>query len=259
MSDIDRTLTLKKLIAWRCARSWLYERDLLKVHRRRFFTGIASFIAALSSAPLSGRTATLLDLTKSLTTASPGIFGTIEFQSKSFKALPQWRRVLSQVKPEQKAFQACTTDVAKCTSEVQKSWREIVLSAGGLDRTAKLHAVNRYFNRWPYKLDNEVFGVNEYWASPVEFMTRSGDCEDFSIAKYFALRELGFAENEMRVVIVMDRIRNIGHAVLAVYEKHDILVLDSLSNVILSHSKYKHYLPQYSMNETTRWAHFVQQ
>ena len=62
----------------------------------------------------------------------------------------------------------------------------------------------------------------------------------------------------MRVVIVMDRIRNIGHAVLAIYEKSDILILDSLSNVILSHSKYKHYRPQYSMNETTRWAHFTQ-
>ena len=233
-------------------------RDLLKVHRRRFFTGVASFIAAVSSLPSSGRATTLLDLTNSINTASPGIFNTIEFRSKSFKALPQWRRVLDQVKREQIAFAACIDNPANCITEVQKSWREIIVSARGLERAAQLKAVNRYFNRWPYKLDSEVFGVNEYWASPVEFMTHSGDCEDFSIAKYFALRELGFAEEEMRVVIVMDRIRNIGHAVLAIYEENDILVLDSLSNIILSHSKYKHYLPQYSMNETTRWAHFAQ-
>ncbi len=236
-----------------------HERDLLKVHRRRFFTGAASFIAGLSSVSVTGRAATLLDLTKSINTAAPGIFNTVEFRSKSFKALPQWRRVLEQVKREKRAFGACISDAANCTSEVQKSWREIILSTRKLDRAAQIDAINRYFNRWPYKLDNEVFGVNEYWASPVEFMTRSGDCEDFSIAKYFALKDLGFAEEEMRVVIVMDRIRNIGHAILAIYEKNDILVLDSLSNVILSHSKYKHYLPQYSMNETTRWAHFVQQ
>ncbi len=228
------------------------------MHRRRFFTGIAALAVALPAAPLSSRAATLLDLTNSLKTASPGIFRTIEFKSKSFKALPQWRRVLEQVKQEQKAFQACISNAANCSSEVQKSWREIITAAQGLGRMDTLNKVNRYFNRWPYKLDHEVFGVNEYWASPVEFMTRSGDCEDFSIAKYFALRELGFKQEEMRVVIVMDRIRNIGHAVLAVYERNDILVLDSLSNVILSHSKYKHYLPQYSMNETTRWAHFVQ-
>ncbi|WP_282606533.1 transglutaminase-like cysteine peptidase [Pelagibius sp. Alg239-R121] len=229
------------------------------MHRRRFIMGIAAFAAALPAAPFPVRSATLSDLTKSLQTASPGIFRTIEFKSKSFKALPQWRRVLDQVKQEQKAFQSCTNNAANCSSEVQKSWREIIISARNLNRQEKLRAVNRYFNRWPYKFDQEVFGVNEYWASPVEFMTRSGDCEDFSIAKYFALKELGFSEQEMRVVIVMDRIRNIGHAILAIYEKNDILVLDSLSNVILSHSKYKHYLPQYSMNETTRWAHFVRQ
>ena len=86
-------------------------------------------------------------------------------------------------------------------------------------------------------------------------MTRSGDCEDYSIAKYFALRQLGFNKEELRIVILMDRIRGIGHAVLAYYAKDQILILDSLSNLILPHSRYKHYVPQYSMNETTRWAH----
>ena len=86
-------------------------------------------------------------------------------------------------------------------------------------------------------------------------MARSGDCEDFAIAKFFALRQLGFGEREMRVVILMDEIRGIGHAVLAIYESDEIVILDSLSNMILPHSRYKHYRPQYSMNETTRWAH----
>jgi predicted transglutaminase-like cysteine proteinase len=121
--------------------------------------------------------------------------------------------------------------------------------------THKLRKVNQYFNRWPYKEDNEVYGMREYWASPTEFLRRSGDCEDFAIAKFFALRHLGIANEEMRVIILWDTIRAIGHAVLAVYEKDDILVLDSLSSRILSHWKYKQYVPQYSMNETTRWAH----
>ncbi|MEE8500707.1 MAG: hypothetical protein V3S27_09045, partial [Kiloniellales bacterium] len=68
-------------------------------------------------------------------------------------------------------------------------------------------------------------------------------------------RALGFNKDEMRVVILMDEIRGIGHAVLAIYQEDDILILDSLSNLILPHSRYKHYIPQYSMNETTRWAH----
>ena len=124
-----------------------------------------------------------------------------------------------------------------------------------MPRDDRIKAVNNFFNRWPYKQDRELYGVGEYWATPKEFMTRSGDCEDYPIAKYFALRKLGFEKEELRVVILMDEIRGIGHAVLAIYVENDILILDSLSNLILPHSRYKHYVPQYSMNETTRWAH----
>ena len=124
-----------------------------------------------------------------------------------------------------------------------------------MSRRQKLDTVNKFFNRWPYKLDHEVYGVSEYWASPNQFMRTSGDCEDYSIAKFYALKQLGFSDNEMRIVILKDSIRGIGHAVLAIYEKNDILILDSLSNLILTHTKYRHYIPQYSMNSTTRWAH----
>ena len=86
-------------------------------------------------------------------------------------------------------------------------------------------------------------------------MSRSGDCEDYAIAKYFALRALGFDRDALRIVVLKDRIRGIGHAVLAVYLADDILILDNLSDRIFSHLKYKHYVPQYSMNETARWAH----
>ena len=50
-------------------------------------------------------------------------------------------------------------------------------------------------------------------------MRMSGDCEDYAIAKFFALRQLGFGAEQMRIVILWDEIRGIGHAVLAVYQK----------------------------------------
>ncbi|MCH8155148.1 MAG: transglutaminase-like cysteine peptidase, partial [Proteobacteria bacterium] len=84
------------------------------------------------------------------------------------------------------------------------------------------------------------------------------DCEDYAIAKYFALREVGFGPDELRIVILRDEIRNISHAVLAVYLVDDIMILDNLSDQIFSHSRYEHYVPQYSMNETARWAHVRQ-
>ncbi len=183
------------------------------------------------------------------------VFGTTEFESPSLGGLPQWTRVLADVARERARFQACVESVSECTTPTLRNWNRIIRTAAPLDRAGKIRVVNEFFNRWPYKEDQELYGRSEYWATPSEFMARSGDCEDYSIVKYFALRALGFSQNEMRIVILMDEIRGIGHAVLAIYEKDEILILDSLSNLILPHDRYKHYRPQYSMNESTRWAH----
>ena len=198
----------------------------------------------------------LQDFMKSTRKAGQALFGSTEISSANLKALPQWARVLSKMKTERKLFHACLNNPAACTTAGLKSWREVATAAKGKPELEKLKIVNAYFNRWPYKMDRELYGVSEFWATPQEFMKRSGDCEDYSIAKFFALRDLGFANEDLRIVILMDRIRRIGHAVLAVYALGDILILDSLTDLVFSHKKYKHYVPQYSMNETTRWAHF---
>ena len=187
--------------------------------------------------------------------AGHGLFGTMEFTSASLQALPQWRRILDDMTEQSAAMVACTADSARCTSPALRAWRGLQLRAQGKSRMDQLHLVNEFFNRWPYKSDTEAFGLREYWASPIDFMTRSGDCEDYAIAKYFALRQLGFSKDELRIVVLYDTIRNVGHAVLAVYRDNDILILDSLSNLITTDTRYRHYIPQYSMNETTRWAH----
>ena len=230
--------------------------------RRSFLRHATAFAGAATSGLLLDAwqnevaAQTLQDLMT--TTREPGnaLFGSTEISSKSLKALPQWARVLSKSKAERKAFRACVNNETACKNAGMQSWREVIASAKGKPKLEVLKVVNKHFNRWPYKLDNEVYGVSEFWATPQEFMKRSGDCEDYSIAKFFVLQDLGFTNEQLRVVILMDRIRRIGHAVLAVYEMGDILILDSLTDLIFSHRKYRHYVPQYSMNETTRWAHF---
>ena len=190
--------------------------------------------------------------------AGDALFGTLEFTGSSLQALPQWRRILDGMAQESSDMVKCTTASAQCTNPALRSWRELQLQAQSQGRMDKLHITNQFFNRWPYKSDAEAFGRREFWASPIMFMSRSGDCEDYAIAKYFALRQLGCTKEELRIVVLYDRIRNVGHAVLAVYDGDDILILDSLSNFITTHTRYRHYIPQYSMNETTRWAHVDQ-
>ena len=85
-------------------------------------------------------------------------------------------------------------------------------------------------------------------------MARSGDCEDYAIAKFFALRELGFGNDQMRIAIIYDRLRRRGHAVLAVNLDDDILILNNQTDTIASPSRYENFIPWYLVNETTLWT-----
>ncbi len=178
-----------------------------------------------------------------------------EKRTRSFKYLSRWRNTVASMRADALAYRACLEISTNCINAELRSLRDLTRKIRGKDRRAKLLAVNKFFNKRPYKKDSGNFGHSDYWAAPSEFMRRSGDCEDYAIAKYFLLRELGFTENELRVVVVFDSIENIGHAVLAVYEGNDIVILDNRSNLIFSHRKYRHYRPRYSMSETTYWDH----
>ncbi len=206
-------------------------------------------------APDSARAQTLMDFAIAAKKTGEALFGSTEFRSDSLRGLPHWRNVLARMKREHATFTRCFADVADCGSESQRAWRRMIRESAGLSRREKLNKVNRFFNRSPYRRDREAYGRREHWASPSEFLTSSGDCEDYAIAKFFALRQLGFGSDELRVVILWDEIRALGHAVLAVYEGDEILILDNLTQKIVPHARFGHYIPQYSMNETSRWAH----
>ncbi len=222
-------------------------------YRHILCLGLA-FVASVALAT-PARAENLANLARTARQADAGIFGSAEFQAAALSALPQWNRVLDRLSVEGETLKACMADATTCGTSAMRTLGRAVAEARELPPLQQIDYINKFFNRWPYKLDVEVYGLSEYWATPSEFMIHSGDCEDYGIAKFFALRQLGFSNDQMRVVVVMDTIRQIGHAVLAVYVENDIKILDSLSDAIFSDSFYKHYIPQYSVNETSRWLH----
>ena len=166
----------------------------------------------------------------------------------------QWTRVLGQVSQQSEAFARCAADETQCTSRGMRYWLQILTAAADLGRKEQLQAINRFFNRWPYRSDREIYSIGEYWATPSEFLARSGDCEDYVIAKFFALRELGFSNDQLRIVIVYDRLRGIGHAVLAVNLDDDIAILNNQTDTIAPPSRYENFVPWYLVNETAIWT-----
>ena len=190
---------------------------------------------------------------KASSTKKVRLFGTVEFRG-SMKVVPQWIKVMKVARQQISTYSKCT---GKACSPVALSWNRILRQARGKPPMEQLKEVNRFFNQWPYRLDIELYGKPDYWADPGAFMKLSGDCEDYSIAKYFALKALGFDIGNLRIVIIKDQIRNIGHAVLAVYMDQTAYILDNLSDLVMDHKKIAHYIPQYSVNEKYRWAHVM--
>ena len=85
--------------------------------------------------------------------------------------------------------------------------------------------------------------------------TNGGDCEDFSIAKYFTLREMGVPEERMRLTYVKALQLDQAHMVLTYYPSPDAepLVLDNLDTSILPSSQRTDLLPVYSFNGNGLW------
>ena len=121
----------------------------------------------------------------------------------------------------------------------------------------KLELVNDFMNRTPFVSDVQHWGKEDYWATPVEFLsTNGGDCEDFSIAKYFALRSLGVPDEKLRITYVKEIVvYNEAHMVLAYFPAPDVepLVLDNINKSIRPASTRTDLVPVYSFNGSGLW------
>ncbi len=183
--------------------------------------------------------------------AASRLFGHVEFRG-ALNNMPKWQRVLGLEKKEPSFGDKLEETL---TPAVAARWLKVSASLQDASLEDKIKGVNNFFNQWPYKTDIVAWGVEDYWATPQEFVRKSGDCEDYAIAKYYALRSLGVPASQMRIVAVVEKIRGIGHAVLVVYLNDNAFVLDNLTNLILPHTQLRNYEPKFSVNEEYRWAH----
>lgn len=115
----------------------------------------------------------------------------------------------------------------------------------------QLDGVNNFFNQFIYRDDFSQWGIEDYWATPEEFIGEyTGDCEDYVISKYFALRTLGVADDHLYLTYVKAVKENIAHMVLSYFETPQSipLILDNYNPQIVTADKRKDLLPVYSFN-----------
>jgi predicted transglutaminase-like cysteine proteinase len=186
-----------------------------------------------------------------------GIFGALEVVVGRPEDIRQWDDFKRRYIGEKALLDKCVANSSDCPSPRAREWSGFLSRHDGRSRSEQIETINRYVNAIArHDSDARIFGIRDYWATPLEFLERTGDCEDFTILKFVSLLYLGVPNEEMRIVVALDRGRNIGHAVLAVQSGHDEEVLDTSYAEIWASAKIADYAPEYSLNLTTRWAHF---
>jgi predicted transglutaminase-like cysteine proteinase len=176
----------------------------------------------------------------------PSIFGSQEKKSTNLSAFTKWSSMFARF---ERSFQSnndrgVIEDMKNRLSRLQGQSISVMASQ-----------VNEIMNGQKYITDARNYGQNDYWATPVEFMKRGGDCEDYAIAKYTALRALGVPEERLRVMILQDQQKNVPHAVLVVYTEKGPMLLDNQIKRMVSANSVKHYKPIFSINQQAWWLH----
>jgi len=135
-------------------------------------------------------------------------------------------------------------------------WYQLINDSNNARPLEKLELVNNFFNRLAFVNDSELWGQEDYWATPLQMLSSNGgDCEDFSIAKYFTLRKMGIPEERMRLTYVKALQLDQAHMVLTYFPtpESEPLILDNLDTEIRPSSERTDLLPVYSFNGNGLW------
>jgi predicted transglutaminase-like cysteine proteinase len=176
-------------------------------------------------------------------------FGLVTFRAPEGLLWVKWRKVAADVAKEAEVLAACRRNMAECSPPARRFLAIInqIKSATGRHR---LELANHLLNSAiRYTSDTAQYGLPDVWSSPLATLaTGRGDCEDYAIAKYAALREAGVAARDLKLMLVIDRAVNEAHAVLTVRHEENWLVLDNRRAHISTDKQIGYFTPLFAID-----------
>lgn len=162
----------------------------------------------------------------------------------------KWRAVVRDLSAEQRILERCRADAAGCPVAA-KRFLAVIDAAKRVEDDMRIAQINRAINlNIRGATDIELYGATEYWATPLKtFAKGAGDCEDYAIAKYVALRELGVPAERLRLVVVRDNKANDYHAVAAVRSGRRWMILDNRTLEIRADVEIAEFDPLYVLDQ----------
>jgi predicted transglutaminase-like cysteine proteinase len=141
----------------------------------------------------------------------------------------KWSGVEREIDNELLVLALCEENRSNCTSPAALKFLDIIAAGKARDGRARLGEINRALNlAIKPGSDETLYGATDVWRAPLALLeTGAGDCEDYAIAKFVALRAAGVASDDLRLVIMHDALRNEDHAVASARLDGHWLVLDN--------------------------------
>jgi predicted transglutaminase-like cysteine proteinase len=162
----------------------------------------------------------------------------------------KWLGVQRRLEDEMVQLALCEGDRDGCVSPAALQFLAIVDAAKAREGRARLGEVNRAINLAVHPVsDLAQYGQLDVWASPLVTLIRGGDCEDYAIAKFVALRRAGIAADDLRIVIMRDTIHGEDHAVAAARLDGRWLTLDNRRMAMVEDSDIRNYRPTFVIDQ----------
>jgi predicted transglutaminase-like cysteine proteinase len=181
-------------------------------------------------------------------------FGLFTFVAPDNLVWFKWRKVADDIRAQEPALMRCLADAAQCSPAAAR-FVAIVKEAREHEGRVRLNFVNqRVNNAIRYTSDLTQWATPDEWSAPLgggkgSFETGMGDCEDYAIAKYVALRAAGIPAKQLRVLLVRDNIARLDHAVLAANEDGHWYVLDNRWTVAVEDSDVRRFTPLFALDD----------
>jgi len=186
-----------------------------------------------------------------LTDRSTEPFGLFAAVPSAGAVWQKWQDAGRQLGDDGVQLALCDGDRDHCSSPAALRFLAIVDNARAREGRARLGEINRAINLAIRPMsDLAQYGQVDVWSSPlVTFATGAGDCEDYAIAKFVALRLAGVSPDDLRIVVMRDTIHGEDHAVAVARLDDRWLTLDNRRMAMVEDTDVRNIRPLFVIDQ----------
>lgn len=178
-------------------------------------------------------------------------FGLFATQLSAGGLVEKWKGLERELEDDMVQLALCDGDRARCVSPAALKFLAIVDGARTREGRARFGEINRAVNlAIKATSDMAQFGRIDVWSSPLAtFASGAGDCEDYAIAKFAALRMAGISAEDLRIVVLRDLLRGEDHAVVLARLEGRWLTLDNRRMAMIEDVDVRNHRPLFVIGD----------